>query len=137
MLKDEDKARDAMHDVFVKLLRRKEELEDRAPSSLLFCTATTVCLNRIRSEARRSEVLDDALVGRIARAGDDQERTATRSVLARLFQGEPESSRTMAFLYLVDGMTLDEVSREVGMSPSGVRKRLGRLRQQLIELEGL
>jgi RNA polymerase sigma-70 factor (ECF subfamily) len=41
----------------------------------------------------------------------------------------------MATLHFVDGLTLEEVAREVGMSVSGVRKRLRALRATLVELE--
>jgi RNA polymerase sigma-70 factor (ECF subfamily) len=46
LLRDPDKAADAMHDVFVEMLRRQETLTGDAPSSLLLRTATNVCLNR-------------------------------------------------------------------------------------------
>jgi AcrR family transcriptional regulator len=45
-------------------------------------------------------------------------------LLDRLFRRHPESTRTMAVLHHVDGMTLEQVARECGMSVSGVRKRL-------------
>ena len=45
-----------------------------------------------------------------------------------------ESTRTMAILHYVDGMTLQEVADEVGMSVSGVRKRLRGLRAELHDL---
>jgi RNA polymerase sigma-70 factor (ECF subfamily) len=41
----------------------------------------------------------------------------------------------MAVLYYVDGLTLEEVAEEVGMSVSGVRKRLRGLRGSLKDLE--
>ncbi len=137
MLDDEDQALDAMHDVFVLLLRHQKRLEDRAPSSLLHRIATNVCLNRIRAAGRRRESGDDDLLARIASAEDSGSRNAARSALRRLFGGEKESSQTIAVLHLVDGMTLEEVADEVDMSVSGVRKRLRRLRHQLIELEGV
>ena len=75
------------------------------------------------------------LLERIAHAGDG-DRTTARSVLARLFARDDDgSTQTMAVLHLVDGMTLEEVAAEVGMSVSGVRKRLRRLRADLVELE--
>jgi len=137
MLGDDDSALDAMHDVFVKVLVREDELDDRAPSSLLFRIATNVCLNRIRAEGRRREAVDDDLVRRIACSDDPERRSGARLSLSRLFGGEKESSQTIAVLHLLDGMTLEEVASEVGMSVSGVRKRLRRLRGQLIELEGM
>lgn len=40
----------------------------------------------------------------------------------------------MAILHYVDGMTLQEVADEVGMSVSGMRKRLRGLRARLHDL---
>ena len=54
-------------------------------------------------------------------------------VLDWLFGRHPESSRTIAVLHYVDGLTLEEVARETKMSVSGVRKRLRKLRLMLTE----
>jgi RNA polymerase sigma-70 factor (ECF subfamily) len=40
----------------------------------------------------------------------------------------------MAVLHFVDGLTLEEVAAETGLSVSGVRKRLRGLRHALVEL---
>ena len=136
MLRDEEKAVDAMQDVFVQLLRNQDRLNHQAPSSLLYRIATNTCLNRIRGEGRCAEDSDD-LIERIASAEDAAARNRARSVLRRLFGAEKESTGTIAVLHLVDGMTLEEVATEVDMSVSGVRKRLRRLRGRLVELEGI
>lgn len=136
ILKDEAKAEDAMHDVFVELLRREASLQDQAPSSLLYRIATNVCLNRLRSTRRRREDKDEDLLCRIATA-DESEASSARQLLDRLFGQEPESSRVIAVLHLVDGMTLEEVASEVQLSVSGVRKRLRKLRSQVEELQRL
>lgn len=137
MLKDEDRARDAMHDVFVQLLRSHERLRHDAPSSLLFRVATNICLNKIRGSGRRAETADTELITRIAAAGDTERQAGARSLLRRLFRGQPESSAMIATLHLHDGMTLEQVAREVGMSVSGVRKRLRAMRAKLVELENV
>jgi RNA polymerase sigma-70 factor (ECF subfamily) len=41
----------------------------------------------------------------------------------------------MAVMHYVDGMTLEETAAAVGLSVSGVRKRLAALRMRLRELE--
>ena len=48
---------------------------------------------------------------------------------------EPASTRTMATLHLLDGMTLQEVADAVGLSVSGVRKRLRTFQAKLKDLE--
>lgn len=135
LLGDEDAAVDAMQDTFVQVIRRRDTLDDHAPSSLLYRMATNTCLNRIRSQKRRPEVRDGDLLARIAWAPDTEQRSGARAVLARLFSGEKESTRTIAVLHLLDGLTLQEVADEVGLSVSGVRKRLRVLRARLHELE--
>lgn len=135
LLRHEEKAKDAMQDVFVQLLRNADRLEHHAPSSLLYRIATNVCLNRIRSEGRRPEDPSDELLLRIAAADDPERKTGARALLARVFREHQESTRTIAVLHLLDGFTLEEVAAEVGMSVSGVRKRLRALRARVEELE--
>jgi RNA polymerase sigma-70 factor (ECF subfamily) len=133
MLIDEGRARDAMHDVFVQLLSHRERLSAQAPSSLLWQVATRICLNRIRSARRSRETgqREDALLGALAELPDESERTGARALLQRLFRGEQPSTRVIAVLHYVDGMTLEETAAEVGLSVSGVRKRLRTLRARL------
>jgi RNA polymerase sigma-70 factor (ECF subfamily) len=132
LLRDESKAVDAMHDVFVELLRRENRLDARAPAGLLLTTATHVCLNRLRSERRRPESPDDDLLASIASLGTSAENLSlARRALDRIFGGEPASTRLIAVLLYVDRLTLEDVAAEVGMSVSGVRKRLRTLKQRL------
>jgi RNA polymerase sigma-70 factor (ECF subfamily) len=137
MLRDEQQATDAMQDVFVQLLRNRDRLEDRGMSSLLYRIATNVCLNKIRSSDRRPEDAQSDLLVRIAGASGDEARSEARSVLDRVLGREPVSTTTIAVLHLHDGMTLQEVADAVGLSVSGVRKRLRKLKATLEELEGL
>jgi len=146
LLRDPAKAEDAMQDVFVSLIRHEDRLRDEAPGALLLRVATNVCLNRMRGERRRPEDAhaDDELALRIAQAddggGDAESRTAARSVLGKLFGSDDPlaaSTRSLAFMHLVDGMTLEEVARESRLSVSGVRKRLRGLKGRLAELEGV
>ena len=135
LLKDEDLALDATQDVFVRLIEKGQRLRDTYPSSLLYRMATNLCLNRIRDRGRRPETRDEALLLRLADLDELEPRLEARSVLARLFGRHRESTRVMALLHFVDGMTLEAVAAEVGLSVSGVRKRLRTLRQSLVELE--
>jgi len=131
LLKSDDAAHDAVQDVFVQLVVHGRRLREQAPSGLLLRIATNVCLNRLRSRRRRPDDGDPDLLARIAWAVDEQETSSARSVLRNLFGREPESSRTIAVMHFLDGLTLEEVAEEVGMSVSGVRKRLRRLRELL------
>ena len=131
LLGDEDDALDACQDVFVRVLERRERLDAAYPSSLLFRIATNVCLNRIRDRGRRPATRDEELLATIASADTPGALSEARLVLDWLFGRQPESSRTIAVLHFVDGLTLEEVARHVGLSVSGVRKRLRKLREVL------
>jgi RNA polymerase sigma-70 factor (ECF subfamily) len=139
LLRSEALAQDAMQDVFVSVLSHGARLDDSAPAALLLRIATNVCLNRLRSSRRKPENPDDELLLRIAASGPDRDgQLAARGMLARLFGGEgplEASSRTIAVMHLVDGMTLEEVAAEARMSVSGVRKRLRTLRARLVALD--
>jgi RNA polymerase sigma factor (sigma-70 family) len=136
LLGNEDQALDAMQDVFAQLIKNRDRLKTDYPSSLLYRLATNLCLNRLRDgRRRRLEALpedgrSEQLLHQIA-ISDDVE---ARSVLDILFRRHGESTRTMAVYHYLDGMTLEETAREVGMSVSGVRKRLRALRRTLHEL---
>jgi len=125
-----------MHDVFVEVLRRHKKLSLDSPSSFLYRTATNVCLNKLRSKRRKPMHFDNELLERIARAPEAEERAHARKWLERIFERERPSTHTMAVMHLLDGMTLDEVATEFGMSVSGVRKRLRTMRAHVAELEG-
>ncbi len=135
LLRDEQLAVDAMHDVFVNLITHRDRLEGGAASSLLWTIATRVCLNRLRSRRRRPEDPQSELLWQIAAAEDPEERGLTRRLLDRIFAREPDSTGAIAVMHHLDGMTLEEVAEVVGMSVSGVRKRLRTLRAGLTAME--
>jgi len=97
LLRDEDQALDAAQDVFVRLLERRDRLRDDYPSSLLYRMATNLCLNRIRDAKRRQTTADQDLLERIADLDDAEGRIEARSMLARLFGRQQESTRTMPY----------------------------------------
>ena len=134
LLRNEDEASDACQDVFVRVLERRTRLDARYPSSLLYRIATNVCLNRIRDRGRSPEMSDDERLYQIAGADEAGAATEARLLLERVFGRHPEASRTIAVLHHIDGLTLDEVAEETGLSVSGVRKRLRRLRETLMEM---
>jgi len=132
LLRDPAEAEDISQEVFLRLLERKETLTGEFPSSLLWNIATRLCLNRIRDRKRHGTDVDSSdLLDRIASLDDDFARLEAGNFLDRLFDRHPESTRTIAVLHLLDGMTLEEVAREVKMSVSGVRKRIRTLRSTL------
>ncbi len=140
LLRDEEQALDATQDVFVKLLEQKHRLSDDYPSSLLYRIATNLCLNRLRDCRREPTTANattpgDEILEQLLVTDFDDERLNARSLLAKAFGRHRESTRTIAVLHFVDGLTLEETAREVGMSVSGIRKRLRALSKTLRGIE--
>ncbi len=131
LLGDEEEAADLMHDVFTEVLKRYDVSDIDYPSSLLYRIATTRSLNRLRSKRRKPETDHDDTLAQIAALDPDIVEAIDRgSLLDRIFQKEAPSTRLIATLHYVDRMTLDEVADHVGLSVSGVRKRLRQLKER-------
>lgn len=130
LLRNEEQAVEAMQDVFIKLLASPSIRHDSGPSSLLYQMATQVCLNLIRSSRRRPQSDDDVLLTEIASMVDWEDGFLKRQWLGKFFQPQDDKSQLIAVLHFVDGMTLEEVAREVGLSVSGVRKKITIMREQ-------
>jgi len=133
ILRDEAEAMDVAQDVFVRLIRYRSRLDDRYPSSLLNRMATNLSLNRLRDRKRARSVPAEGILEKIACFSDPN----APLILERLFGRHPNSTRTMAVLHYLDGMTLEEVASDCGLSVAAVRKRLNRLRASLREMESL
>ncbi|MBM3294387.1 MAG: sigma-70 family RNA polymerase sigma factor [Candidatus Aminicenantes bacterium] len=132
LLRDEEKARDAMQEVFVRLLAHRDRLSGRYPSSLLFRIATNVCLNLLRARKIRAEEPGSEALETIAASDESEHRTVLGDLVDRLFRREKASTREIAVMLYVDGMTLKEAARETGLSVSGVRKRIREFRARAL-----
>lgn len=128
LLHDEEKALDAMQDTFVRVLRSADKLTGDAPSSLLYRVATNVCLNILRAQRIRRESSDEEALLEAVSSDNTEELGEARHLIERIFEKEDPSTRTMAVLHYVDGLTLEETAARSGLSVSGVRKRLAGLK---------
>ena len=79
LLRDDAEASDLMQDVFLRIYSASERLDMDSPSSLLWNTATRLCLNRIRDKRRRGlDVDSSSLLLSIACAEDETSMTITK-----------------------------------------------------------
>ncbi len=131
LLKEDDQAYDAMHEVFFKLLKNLDKLEGKYPSSLMYRMATNVCINKIQFDRKFTNEPPDDLLAQIAYYDESEKNYIISELLDHIFNQEKRSTREIAVLFYVDGLTLKEVSKEVGMSISGIRKRLRTLKLKL------
>ncbi len=122
LLREDDAARDAAQDVFVRALRALPELRAAAsPTAFLLRAATNQCLNVLRASraAWREEVARVALA-RSERGIEPDARELVRALLG----AAPPEAQEVAVLYFVDELTQAEIAQSTGRSVPTVRARL-------------
>lgn len=122
LLRDDDAARDATQDVFVKALRALEDLRAAAsPTAFLLRAATNHCLNLLRaSRAAWREELARVALARTERGIEPEDRELVRALLG----AAPPEAQEIAVLYFVDELTQAEIAQATGRSVPTVRARL-------------
>ncbi len=134
LLRDQEAAADAMQETFVRVLRNRTTLVARYPSSLLYRIATNVCLNVIRTHRRKPTTSVEPLMEVLAGSPSDEDRIVDASVLEQIFSDVKEGTRRAAEMHFLEEATLAETARNIGLSVSGVRKRLRSLRTKSLAL---
>ena len=125
-----DEAVDAVQEVFLNLVRWEAKLRDRFPSSLLYTMATNVCLNRLRRRKRETLFHVSGEEETLLRIDEGYDQIEAELLMDVILKDESETNRAICFMYHVDGMTLKEIGEVVGLSFSGVRKRLEAFRSR-------
>ena len=132
LLGDEESARDATQEVFLRLHRyRKRFRGEASPSTYLFHITTTTCLNRLRSRKRHPE----DPVGEVPiQAYNDTllETIQLRDLLARVLSHADKKTRAIILYHYADGMTYKEIGSVMGLSGAAIRKRVAVFRQGLV-----
>ena len=127
ILGEEEAARDAMQEVFVKVMRERDSFRGEAsPVTWLYRVTTNLCLNRIRDAARRRALLAENAPPPAQAAVDagPEEKSAVATMLRSL----PEELREIAVYYYVDEMNQDEIAEVLGVSRRTVGNRLDEFR---------
>src|SRR5579859_6452130 len=114
ILGDEQAARDAMQEVFVRAIREIEGFRGEAsPVTWLYRITTNYCLNKIRDAARRRELMaEQGTPVEDSRETSPEAKALLRSILAKV----PEELREVAVYYYADEMNQDEIAELLGVS---------------------
>lgn len=137
ILGDDEEAKDALQEVFVRALGSAEVLRSReAALGWIYRITTNLCLNRLRQRRAHPVVADPTTVDRLL-AGSRQEED--RQAVLHLLRGlDPEAQALVLYHYL-DGLTMEEISGLVGLSRKTVGRRLAEFRdhaQRILRGEG-
>lgn len=119
-------ANEVLQDLFVTLLARPEQLDERSTwSAYLYAATTHACLNRLRNQRRRARLLEqEAEWGALRKASDPEALVRLRDALVRL----PEELAAVAVYYALDGLNQQEIAEILGCSRRHVGHLLERLR---------
>ncbi|TDJ14393.1 MAG: sigma-70 family RNA polymerase sigma factor, partial [Deltaproteobacteria bacterium] len=153
VLRDEEQAKDAVQDAFLKVYRSLDRFEGRAGFyTWLYRIVMNQCLDRKRRDKSDREVEwnDESAAGVLnasesaaSPAGRDADREAPdvaierseiRQAVARAIDALPEDARRTIQLREIDGLSYKEIAEAMGIPKGTVMSRLHYARQRLREL---
>ena len=153
VLRDEEQAKDAVQDAFLKVYRSLDRFEGRAGFyTWLYRIVMNQCLDHKRRDKSDREVEwnDESAVGLLdasesaaSLAGRDADREAPdvaierseiRQAVARAIDALPEDARRTIQLREIDGLSYKEIAEAMGIPKGTVMSRLHYARQRLREL---
>lgn len=127
ILGDEQAGKDALQEVFMRVLRARDQFRGTASmTTWIYRITTNYCLNVLRDRRRREELLLSH-----ARAANDAPPARTtddRIALVRVLGEVPEELREIAIYFFVDQMNRDEIAALMGISRRTVGNRLEEFR---------
>ncbi len=129
-------AEEVVHEVFVKVMEKQSTFKSQSsPVTWLYRITTNHCLNRLRNEGRRRELLEQQtpIIRRRLKEAPNQ---ATNAFLADVWGKLDQELVRVGIYHFVDGMTNPEIARLLGCSPRTVVNRLQALRAQAAALIG-
>ena len=125
LLKDQEAARDATQDVFMKLVRDMAKLEERETVlPWIYRVATNHCLNVRRNAHRRGE--DTAEVDLDIASSTPAEVYPARQLAQSVLSRFDAATQAVAVGVIVDGMEHEEVAAALGVSRRTVARKLDR-----------
>lgn len=130
MLRDRDEAVDAVHELFLELWQKEQEVYDLP---YLYRMLTHRCLNRIRNDRNRAQLIiqNEAMFPRQSQATIP---SMDRQLLEQLVRKLDEKCQRVLVYHFLDELSQEEIAQLEGVSRKTVGKRLQRVRACLQSL---
>jgi RNA polymerase sigma-70 factor, ECF subfamily len=124
LLGNEPDARDALHDVFVKLCGALADFRgDAEILTWIYRIATNVCINRHRRAQLEKRAIDHL---HPANATDPRPAMETNELLRRLLERLPDEDVSLLIHAHHDGLSQAQIAAILGISTRMIRKRLNK-----------
>lgn len=135
ILGNEEAARDAMQQVFIKAIDAAAGFRgDSSPMTWLYRMTTNYCLNIIRDSSRRRELLEQH--GGIDVGASSSISAEERATLIKVLDAVDDELQQIAIYYYVDQMNQDEIAEIIGVSRRTVGNRLEAFRAAAQKIVG-
>jgi RNA polymerase sigma-70 factor (ECF subfamily) len=134
LLRDASLAEDALQEVFVKVMRAGADLKKADhPMRWLHRVTDRACFDQLRRGKRIRAARPLHEIDELVHPGCEPDvRRAVIEVLAQM----EEEEQQIAVMAFVDGMSQEEIARELGYSRVTVNKRVARIRERAAEVCG-
>ncbi|MEO1171954.1 MAG: RNA polymerase sigma factor [Myxococcota bacterium] len=134
ILRDPAEAEEALQEVFVRVLRRKDSFRAKSQvTTWLYSITTHYCLNRIRNSKRRRQLYDERVAPALSETHrpDTDTRLWARDALA---VADPKQAEAAVYVHM-DGMSHREAAEVMGVSKRTIGNLLERFAAAVSERE--
>lgn len=134
-VKDETTAEDLVQDSFVTILTKINTLKDKTKlESWMFSIAKNTCLKYLEKKKLFSDIsIDDTNVADTQEniSQEQQEATMSYDTLMQMVDKLPEGYKKVFTLYAIDGLTHEQIAKQLNIKPNTSSSQLYRAKQML------
>jgi RNA polymerase sigma factor (sigma-70 family) len=129
ILGSDDDAKDAMQEVFLKLLQHYGSIRNKERTvPWIFIAAKRHCFNLLRNNRKFADGIDpDETASRI----DEEKRLDQKDLIRLIFANQHENVRDAVYYTYVEEFDQEEIRKITGQSPATIRRNLKRFRDSL------
>jgi len=128
MLRDQDKAEDAVQQVFVSLWEKRDQIEVQGNEmSYLMRSVHNGCLNQIKHEkVKLDHAAHEMHTGEEAHVEDALEQEEFRQKVTETVKGLPSQCRKIFLMSRIQGKKYHEIAEELELSVKTVENQMGK-----------
>jgi len=133
LLNEEEEARDAVQEVYLRLWNRKEVLgQYRSIEAVAMTSARNYCLDRLKSHSQKMTVRGyDAESSQTYQPHDQFEKKQLAAEIKKSIASLPEAQKCIVHLRDVEGYEIKDIASMMEMNENAVRTALSRARQKI------